>query len=207
MLKVGNIVTPEGLRIGSGFLFEIIGTAPEDNQLFQLRRIAQALDSINGPYQEQLNRIEKVENLFWREDDLILIKSNIIERKENKMEKLDLLDLYKKRKKESVKKKYDNLIQEIKDSDAIQEIMKDTNRLIQDTDSDREFPKVVLNVYTKETEEDIADMETAYKMEIKELNDLIEEVETYFNMTEDFSERKEILKNYGIIDKKGKLNI
>ena len=140
-------------------------------------------------------------------EETITNLTNNIDKLEGDNNMKNILDVYKERKKQNINKKYDNLIQEIKDSDKIQEIMQDTNRLIQEIEPDRKFSKVVFNAYTSETEEDISDMEKARDIEIADLNNLIEEVEAYFTMTTDFSERKEILKNYSIIDKKGKLNI
>ena len=207
MLKVGDIVKPKNGKLGNKFLFKIIETNLKDITFgpIKLRRIEQELNPINGPYNCQLDEIFTAESVHWHEHELDLIKPNKIELKgENKM---DILDLYKERKTKSIHEKYNALIKEIKEADKIQEIIQETNRLIQDTDPSREFSKYVFNAYTTETEEDIADMEKACNIEINELNELIEEIQAYFTMTIDFSERKEILKNYNIIDKKGRLII
>ena len=236
MFKIGDIVRPKKGFIGDIYCFQIIEVVmnPFDDNLYKLQGIKQDLGPLPGSTSYHVNIIDQVEQLWWKEKDIeltsniklcydatdinisdyngivldemgrTLLKLNNKYKEENKM---NILDVYKERKKEAINKKYDNLIQEIKDSDKIQEIMQDTNRLIQEIDPDRKFSKVVFNAYTSETEEDISDMEKARDMEIAELNNLIEEVEAYFTMTTDFSERKEILKNYSIIDKKGKLNI
>lgn len=139
-------------------------------------------------------------------DDLkVYFKSEDLKEGDDNMK--NILDIYQERKKEAIEEKYARLIKEIKEEDPIQKIMEETNRLIQDTDPSKKFPKVIYYNYTDETKEDIDDMEKARKIEIKELENLIEEIEAYFTMTTDFSERKEILKNYGIVDKKGKLII
>ncbi len=129
--------------------------------------------------------------------------------KDNKEEvkmKDNIINIYKKRKIEKINEEYSSLIQKVKETDEIQSIMNDTNRLIQDTNPNRKFPKIELNCYTDETIEKLENLNTHKREKIYNLNCLIEEVEALFDLTTCYEEQMQLLKNYNIIDKKGKLN-
>ena len=225
MLHIGDIVTPKETCIGNAYFFKIteIERQPFENNLYKLERIEQELNPIRGPYFSQLREMKNVETAFWKEDELYVVMNPRSLNIKGPIQQLtttlnqsklkgddnmkDILDIYKERKIKAIHEKYNRIKKEIKEADAIQEIIKDTNRLIQDTNPSIKFPEVILNVYTDETNEDVSDMEKACDMELEELNNLVEEIEAYFRMTLNFEERKTILKNYDIIDKKGKLII
>lgn len=211
MFKVGDIVTPRETCIGNGYYFKIteIELQPFDDNLYKLRRVEQQMSPINGPIDYQLREISEVENSFWKATELYLktdFKTEFINIEGDDNMK-NILDVYKERTEKAIQEKYNDLIKSIKESDEIQEIMQDTNRLIQETNPSRKFPEVVLNVYTDKTKEDIEKAERERNLEVKALYDLIEEIEAYFAMTSDFSERMQILRSHNIIDKRGKLII
>ena len=211
MFKVGDIVTPRETCIGNGYYFKIteIELQPFDDNLYKLRRVEQQMSPINGPIDYQLREISEVENSFWKATELYLktdFKTEFINIEGDDNMK-NILDVYKERTEKAIQEKYNDLIKSIKESDEIQEIMQDTNRLIQETNPSRKFPELVLNVYTDKTKEDIEKAERERNLEVKALYDLIEEIEAYFAMTSDFSERMQILRSHNIIDKRGKLII
>ena len=137
---------------------------------------------------------------FPFENELCKIESEEINMK-------DILEIYKKRKREKLEKEHKAIKESIREEDEISQILKNTNKLIQETDPTRVFPELLTDIYSTKTLEKEKEVDKEYKQQLTELDELIEEVEGYFAMTTDFTERKAILRNYDIIDKKGKLII
>lgn len=119
----------------------------------------------------------------------------------------NILEIYKERKRAKIDSEHTEMKKTLKEQDKISQIIAETNKLIQEIEPTRVFPVISSGLYTTETLEKEKEIDKEYKEELKKLDELIEEVEGYFAMTTDFTERKAILRNYEIIDKKGKLII
>lgn len=119
----------------------------------------------------------------------------------------NILEIYKERKRAKIDREHTEMKKTLKEQDKISQIIAETNKLIQEIEPTRVFPVISSGIYTTETLEKEKEIDKEYKKQLTELDELIEEVEGYFAMTTDFTERKAILRNYDIIDKKGKLII
>lgn len=144
------------------------------------------------------------------------INDYIIGRNENDMNKV--LELYAKRKREEIDKKYKEQVE--KDYNDL-ELVKQYNEIIKDfeikmdelynnelnigestihqcyTSSDYKY---ALNCDIKNSIEDIYSEE--HNKEIKAINDLVEEVEAQLSLSNDLDYQREVLTAYGIVDKK-----
>lgn len=188
--KIGDYVTPKSQYIGSGKVYRI---ARYDD-------VSQKCDLVVPNFREQAGIDEKVIECEWYSHELIFYDSE-----ENNMK--NILDIYKERKKDMLESYRKQEIDMVIAEDEIQKIIAEANRLIQETEPTSVFPVILSEIYTTETLEKEKQIDAEYKQKLTELDELIEEVEGYFAMTTDFTERKEILRNYDIIDKKGKLII
>ena len=119
----------------------------------------------------------------------------------------NILEIYKERKRAKIEKEHRAIKESIREEDEISQILKNANKLIQETDPTRVFPELLIDIYSTKTLEKEKEVDKEYREKINELNEMVEEIEGYFAMTTDFTERKAILRNYDIIDKKGKLII
>jgi hypothetical protein len=180
-----------------------------ENDLELLEITNQVGPTPDFPISIQNQKIEKI--TFSKEilgETYINIDANKIQIKnKEEIDMKNILDIYKERKIKLIENKYKKLKEEIEENDEIQKIMEETIRLIQDTDPNRKFPQVFYNSFTTETLEKEKEIDNEYKEEINALNYLIEEVEALFLLTSDYTERIKILKDYEILNKKGKLNI
>lgn len=188
--KIGDYVTPKSQYIGSGKVYRI---ARYDD-------VSQKFDLVVPNFREQAGIDEKVIQCEWNSHELIFYDSEEINMK-------NILEIYKERKRAKIDSKHTEMKKTLKEQDKISQIIAETNKLIQEIEPTRVFPVISSGIYTTETLEKEKEIDKEYKEELKKLDELIEEVEGYFAMTTDFTERKEILRNYDIIDKKGKLII
>lgn len=134
-----------------------------------------------------------------------------VEKEKNDME---ILDLYKRKKRILIKDERDKKRKELYDNDEIQkiaeEMFKQINVILEN--EGRQIVKISSpfnnELITSETDGKIKKLEEETHKKFDELDNLIEEVKAMLSMTNDYQEQIEILKNYGIIDKKtNKLNV
>lgn len=216
MLEIGNIVTPKGYNCN--ILFKIIDkkdTRFENGPIYYLQRITQFLDTIYGPIKDQLDFIFYVENTYFKEDDLKLITKNAIkfDKSLNFKEgdnKMDILDVYKERKRKALDKELLDAKENVKKEDEIQNIILEMTNQV-NTILENQGRKIKYefepNLITLETEAKLDELNDKYYKQIEELRSTLEEIRALFEMTDDYNERIKILKRYDIINKNGKLNI
>lgn len=240
MFKIGDIVRPKIGFIGHEYCFKIIEVEmnPFDDNTYKLQGIKQDLDPLLGSTSYQVSIIDKVEELWWGEkhieltsdvklryditsglkaDESLLNETHTtitldankitLTKGENKM---DILDLYEKRKTKLIIDGYSKAEKEVKKEDEIQSI------ILEMTNQVNTILKNQNKKITYEFEPDLITLETEIKIdklkdkrheELEELHSTLDEIRALFELTDDYNERIKILKNYDILDKKGKLNV
>ena len=210
---------------------------PFDDNTYKLRGIKQDLDPLLGSTSYQVSIIDKVEELWWEEKhieltstvklrydvpnikrsdytsivldemerNLLKLKNKVKEEKE-----MDILDLYKERKIKALEKELLEAKENVKKEDEIQSIIIEmTNQVntILENQGQKAKYEFEPNLITLETELKIDELNDKYHKEVENLRLTIEEIKAMFELTDDYNERIKILKDYDILDKKGKLNV
>lgn len=129
----------------------------------------------------------------------------------NKEEKeMQILDLYEKRKVKALEKEILEAKSKVKEQDEIQSIILEmTNQVntILENQGRKTIYEFEPNLITLETEAKLDELEKEHHKQIEELRSTLDEIRALFELTDDYNERIKILKNYNILDKKGKLNV
>lgn len=135
------------------------------------------------------------------------VKINKINEEEKEMQ---ILDLYEKRKVKALEKEILEAKSKIKEQDEIQSIILEMANQV-NTILENQGRKIKYefepNLITTETEVKLDELDKKYHEEIKNLRSTLDEIRALFELTDDYNERIKILKNYDILDKKGKLNV
>lgn len=210
---------------------------PFDDNTYKLQGIKQDLDPLLGSTSYQVSIIDKVEELWWGEKHIELtsdvklryditdinipdytsivldeMERNLLKLK-NKVkeeEEMKILDLYEERKTKLIIDEYSKAEKEVKKEDEIQSIileMTDQVNTILKNQNKKITYEFEPNLITLETEIKIDKLKDKRHKEIEELRSTLEEIRALFELTDDYNERIKILKNYDILDKKGKLNV
>ena len=236
MFKVGDIVRPKIGFIGHNYCFQIIEVEmnPFEDDLYKLQRIEQEIDLRYGSEQYQIYRIKQAEHLWWKKNEIefatnvklrydtttesILneITTTTIKLDANKItltkgkNKMDILDVYKERKRKALDKELLDAKENVKKEDEIQKIIiemtNQVNTILENEGSDTRYESHP-NLYTSKTEAKLNELNDKYHEQIEELRSTLDEIRALFELTDDYNERIKILKNYDILDKKGKLNV
>ncbi len=135
------------------------------------------------------------------------IKIDKINKEENEMQ---ILDLYKERKVKALDKELLEAKENVKKEDEIQSIILEMTSQV-NTILENQGKKIKYefepNLITLETEAKLDELEKKYYEEVANLRSTLDEIRALFELTADYNERIKILKNYDILDKKGKLNV
>ena len=239
MFKIGDIVRPKIGFIGHEYCFKIIEVEmnPFDEDSYKLKGIKQDFDPIYGSTSFQVNIIDKVEQLWWKEDTIELTsnvklrydapninvsdyKGIVLEKMEKEILKLNekvkeekeinILEIYKERKIKTFEKELSEAKKIAIKEDEIQKIIiemtNQVNTILENEDSNTRYESHP-NLYTLKTETKLDELNDKYHEQIEELRSTLEEIRALFELTDDYNERIKILKNYNILDKKGKLNV
>lgn len=222
MFKIGDIVRPKAGMIGDRYLFKIhkiLHSLDNNDVKYKLQRIEQELDPIYGKIKEQLKIIYTVESVRWSNEELryafchstefkkTKIKIDKINKEENEMQ---ILDLYEERKVKALEKEILEAKSKVKEQDEIQSIILEmTNQVntILENQGRKTIYEFEPNLITLETEAKLDELEKEHHKQIEELRSTLREIRALFELTDDYNERIKILKNYDILDKKGKLNV
>ena len=231
MFKVGDIVRPKPFCMGNNYLFRvsaIMGTTIIDENEYKLERTAQVLNPIHGPANEQLKIITKLEHCTWKEHELELAEptpdypqeirdvkyyknelSKFLNKKEEK--EMSILKLYEGRKGEEIANNYLKERERILKEDEIQSIIIEMQNQV-NTILENQNLRGRLNVneeelHTANTEEKLEELRKSTDAERTKLRSTLDEIRALFEMTDSYEERIKILKNYGILDKNGKLSV
>lgn len=139
--------------------------------------------------------------------DMDWIEKTFLNKKEDK--KMEILDLYTKRKIQSINKEYNQQREKILNEDDIQSIIIEmTDQVNAMAENEGINSRLIIHrseFITNETKEKLLNLDKEKDEKQDKLYDSIREVEAMFDMTEDYTERMKILKKYGIINKDGKL--
>jgi len=139
-------------------------------------------------------------------------------------EKMNILDLWERRKRDEINEKYNDIIE--KEYNAL-DVVKEYNELINNfninlkqladkyNSNNNEQPLIStcyankysyeLNMYLEENIK--AKYDDELNSEYCELSDFVEEVKAILSLSDDKDYQLDVLKSYGILDKKGRLNI
>ena len=210
---------------------------PFDDNLYKLQRVEQSLDPTKVPLNPQLKTIRNVETTFWREKELELTSnvklrydvtditipdynSVVLDKMEKELTKLikinkeekemQILDLYEKRKIKAIEKEYAEAKEIARKDDEIQKIIIEmTNQVntILENQGSTAIYEFKPSLVTAKTQERFEMLEKGKDKEIEDLRSTLDEIRALFELTDDYNERIKILKNYDILDKKGKLNV
>lgn len=210
---------------------------PFDDNTYKLQGIKQDLDPLLGSTSYQVSIIDKVEELWWGEKHIELtsdvklryditdinipdytsivldeMERNLLKLK-NKVkeeEEMDILEIYKERKIKTLEKEFSEAKKAAIEEDEIQKIIiemtNQVNTILENEDSDTRYESHP-NLYTSKTEAKLNELNDKYHEQIEELRSTLDEILALFELTDDYNERIKILKNYDILDKKGKLNV
>ena len=208
-----------------------------DDNTYKLQGIKQDLDPLLGSTSYQVSIIDKVEELWWGEKHIELtsdvklryditdinipdytsivldeMERNLLKLK-NKVkeeEEMDILEIYKERKIKTLEKEFSEAKKAAIEEDEIQKIIiemtNQVNTILENEDSDTRYESHP-NLYTSKTEAKLNELNDKYHEQIEELRSTLDEIRALFELTDDYNERIKILKNYDILDKKGKLNV
>lgn len=210
---------------------------PFDDNTYKLQGIKQDLDPLLGSTSYQVSIIDKVEELWWGEKHIELTstvklrydvpnikmsdyKGIVLEKMEKEILKLndkvkeekemDILEIYKERKIKTLEKEFSEAKKVAIEEDEIQKIIiemtNQVNTILENEGSDTRYESHP-NLYTSKTEAKLNELNDKYHEQIEELRSTLDEIRALFELTDDYNERIKILKNYDILDKKGKLNI
>lgn len=123
---------------------------------------------------------------------------------------MEIINLYYKRKNKEIEEKYNEERKKIIENDEIQKLAKETvekiNKILENEEQEVNYIFGKMEAYTKDTQNKIAQLDLNEAKETTNLYNEKMEVEALLELTEDYSERIQILKNYGIINKDGKVN-
>lgn len=210
---------------------------PFDDNTYKLQGIKQDLDPLLGSTSYQVSIIDKVEELWWGEKHIELtsdvklryditdinipdytsivldeMERNLLKLK-NKVkeeEEMDILEIYKERKIKTLEKEFSEAKKAAIEEDEIQKIIiemtNQINTILENEGSDTRYESHP-NLYTSKTEAKLNELNDKYHEQIEELRSTLDEIRALFELTDDYNERIKILKNYDILDKKGKLNV
>ena len=140
------------------------------------------------------------------------LEQKIRKEKENKkMNCKDLINIYFARMEKRILEEKRNKEKEIKENDKIQKLLEDTENqinVILDRDEESRYCLPIFCIYTDETDRTLIENEKETDRKIEELYQLKAEVEAQLSIIpeEKYEVAVEVLKNYEILDKKGKIN-
>lgn len=124
--------------------------------------------------------------------------------------KMNILEIYKERKIKTLEKELSEAKKAVIEEDEIQKIIiemtNQVNTILENEDSNTRYESHP-NLYTLKTETKLDELNDKYNEQIEELRSTLDEIRALFELTDDYNERIKILKNYDILDKKGKLNV
>lgn len=118
---------------------------------------------------------------------------------------LKILEIYKEKKTREIEQKYDEQLLELECNDPVNTLVRETEEKLKEMlNSDNVL--LVLNSdtmeFTQETIEKRKKIIDIIHQEKKELNDVIKEIESLLELAPNYEEKLQILRDYGIIDKK-----
>lgn len=125
-------------------------------------------------------------------------------KEENNMFKI--LEIYKEKKTKEIEQKYDKQLEDLEFNDPVTVYLHQAENTIKEILKTEEDVSLViasnLIEFTQETLEKRKEIRDTIHKEKKELNNVIEEIEALLELAPNYEEKLQILRDYGIIDKK-----
>lgn len=152
---------------------------------------------------KNINIMPVLDEKITKETNLQNISIGNINKEEKDM--LKILEIYKEKKTREIENKYDEQLLELECNDPVNTLVKETEEKLKEMlNSDNVL--LVLNSdtmeFTQETIEKRKKIIDIIRQEKKELNDVIKEIESLLELAPNYEEKLQILRDYGIIDKK-----
>lgn len=152
---------------------------------------------------KNINIMPVLDEKITKETNLQNISIGNINKEEKDM--LKILEIYKEKKTREIEHKYDEQLLELECNDPVNTLVKETEEKLKEMlNSDNVL--LVLNSdtmeFTQETIEKRKKIIDIIRQEKKELNDVIKEIESLLELAPNYEEKLQILRDYGIIDKK-----
>lgn len=152
---------------------------------------------------KNINIMPVLDEKITKEINLQNISIGNINKEEKDM--LKILEIYKEKKTREIEHKYDEQLLELECNDPVNTLVKETEEKLKEMlNSDNVL--LVLNSdtmeFTQETIEKRKKIIDIMHQEKKELNDVIKEIESLLELAPNYEEKLQILRDYGIIDKK-----
>jgi hypothetical protein len=152
---------------------------------------------------KNINIMPVLDEKITKETNLQNISIGNINKEEKDM--LKILEIYKEKKTREIEHKYDEQLLELECNDPVNTLVKETEEKLKEMlNSDNVL--LVLNSdtmeFTQETIEKRKKIIDIIHQEKKELNDVIKEIESLLELAPNYEEKLQILRDYGIIDKK-----
>lgn len=166
-------------------------------------------DSCN-PHWQPLTAADfgKISSITMTVDDM----KKSIEKENSKMDFNEIIEIYKRRKEKEYQKQFDKESLKLTEKDEIVKIIKKAEKEI-NTKFIKEFEEEIClgRFITKETNKKREEIRAEFNKKYVELNVLLEEVQAQIKAIPNDTEEKyyfaiEILKNYEILDEKGRIN-
>ena len=152
---------------------------------------------------KNINIIPVLDEKITNETNLQNISIGNINKEENNM--LKILEIYKEKKTREIEQKYDAQLEDLEFNDPAQILINETEEKLKEI---LETDKVMISVnsdtvnVTPETIEKRNAIIDIIKKEKKELNNVIKEIEALLELAPNYEEKLQILRDYGIIDKR-----
>lgn len=152
---------------------------------------------------KNINIMPVLDEKITKETNLQNISIGNINKEEKDM--LKILEIYKEKKTREIENKYDEQLLELECNDPVNTLVTETEEKLKEMlNSDNVL--LVLNSdtmeFTQETIEKRKKIIDIIHQEKKELNDVIKEIESLLELAPNYEEKLQILRDYGIIDKK-----
>lgn len=152
---------------------------------------------------KNINIIPVLDEKITNETNLQNISIENINMEENNM--LKILEIYKEKKTKEIEQKYDEQLLELECNDPISVYLKQTEEAIKEM-LNSENVKLIINSdvveFTKETIDKRNEIINTIRTEKAKIKAQIEEIEALLELAPNYEEKLQILRDYGIIDKK-----
>ena len=170
----------------------------------ELRYNVSNLDDINDIAETNSEFLNQYAKKLIKECEIKIDKINEEE------EEMQILDLYEEKRVKALEEELLEAKAKVKEEDEIQNIIIEMTSQV-NTILKNQGRKTIYefkpNLITLETEAKLDELEEKHHKQIEELRSTLREIRALFELTDDYNERIKILKNYDILDKKGKLNV
>lgn len=152
---------------------------------------------------KNINIIPVLDEKITNETNLQNISIGNINKEENNM--LKILEIYKEKKTKEIEQKYDEQLEDLEFNDPVTIYLHQAENTIKEMlKIEEDFSLAITShvEFTQETLEKMKEIKNTIYKEKEELNNVIREIEALLELAPNYEEKLQILRDYGIIDKK-----